>query len=96
MSVYVSIRCFSTFYIFVVQSDLLKSWNLSCTGSSVVSTKLSPKLELTVHMDMDTVDTETGARCEVCILLVLIGGVILCVVTSRAGEKGLKLKMKVH
>ena len=74
MSVYVSIRCFSTFYIFVVQSDLLKSWNLSCTGSSVVSTKLSPKLELTVHMDMDT---ETGARCEVCILLVLIGGVIL-------------------
>ena len=26
---------------------------------------------------VDTVDTETGARCEVCILLVLIGGVIL-------------------
>ena len=39
LSEYVSNRCFSTFYIFVVQSDLLKSWNLSCTGSSVVSTK---------------------------------------------------------
>ena len=82
---YVSIRCFPTFYIFVVQSDLLECWNLYCAGSSVVSTKLSPKLELTVHMD--TVDTETGARCEVCILLVLIGGVILCVVTSRVGRR---------
>ena len=47
-------------------------------------------------MTVDTVDTETGARCEVCILLVLIGGVILCVVTTRAGEKGLELKTKVR
>ena len=50
-------------------------------------------------MTVDTVDTETGARCEVCILLVLIGGVILrtgCVVTTRAGEKGLNLKTKVR
>ena len=39
LSVYVSIRCFPTFYIFVVQSDLLKSWNFSCIGSSVVVTQ---------------------------------------------------------
>ena len=48
---------------------------------------------------MDTVDTETGARCEG---LYFIGvdwwrdpgaG---CVVTSRGGEKGLELKTKVR